>query len=271
MTVSSAPGVHADRGVLDEAILRASGITVRFGGVLALEKVDIHVDKGKIVGLVGPNGAGKSTLFNALTGLQALREGAVWFKDRDVTNDRVHNRAKAGMARTFQHPQMFVGLTVRQHLIMADRLRHQRRRLWTDLFNGGGFRKSDSSELERVDALIELLRLKGVADEQASTLPIGATRLVEVGRALASEPDVLLLDEPSAGLGPTETVQLADALISVMSERAVSMLLVEHDLDMVLGISHQVFVLDFGHIIATGTPTFIRNDEAVKKAYLGDE
>ena len=234
--------------------------------------MSVSIEPGTIVGLVGPNGAGKSTLFNALTGLQTLKEGEVWLKGQEITNASVRRRVRSGRARTFQHPEMFLGLTVRQHLELADRLRHQRSRLWSDLVTMRGLWSSSSTaETDRVEVLLELLRITDIAEEQASSLPIGATRLVDVARALAAEPDVLLLDEPSAGLSQSETQQLADALVSIMRERSVSMLLVEHDLEMVLGISDQVFVLDFGHVIATGSPSFIRADEGVRKAYLGDE
>lgn len=271
MTTTSITSPPGRDDAVGEPILRAAGVSVRFGGLTALQSVDIQIAEGTICGLVGPNGAGKSTLFNALTGLQSLKEGEVWLKGQNVTRQSVLARAKAGLARTFQHPQMFVGLTVRQHLALADRLRHRRVRLWSDLFNAAGFRRPDPGETERVSALLELLRLEDVGDEEASALPIAAARLVEVGRALAAEPEVVLLDEPSAGLDPTETNQLAEALVTVMDKRKVSMLLVEHDLDMVLGISQHVFVLDFGQMIASGTPAAIRSDEAVKKAYLGDE
>jgi ABC-type branched-subunit amino acid transport system ATPase component len=187
-----------------------------------------------------------------------------------VTDFSPQARARLGLARTFQQPEMFMGLTVRQHLILAHRVREARSRLWKDMFNAAGFRRPDPTEKERVDKLLELLSLKDVADALVDTLPLGTTRLVEVGRALASSPKVVLLDEPLSGLDANEAARLAQALSRTVKDEGISLLLVEHDVAMVLKLCSHIFVLDFGQLIAQGVPDSVRSDPAVKAAYLGD-
>ena len=175
-----------------------------------------------------------------------------------------------GLSRTFQQLELFMSLTVREHVVFAYRVNHCPRRLWSDLFTAGSLRHPSTAETDRVDHLIELLGLGPVADRVASSLPLGTSRRVEVARALATNPSVVLFDEPSSGLDARETGQLAGALRTVVEEEQVAMLLVEHDVGMVLGLSSEVTVLDFGLCIAHGTPDQIRNDPAVRAAYLGD-
>jgi ABC-type branched-subunit amino acid transport system ATPase component len=165
---------------------------------------------------------------------------------------------------------MFLGLTVRQHLILAYRVDKERSRLWKDMFNGGAWRRPDKAETERVDMLLELLSLAPIADVRVDTLPLGTTRLVEVGRALANGPKVVLLDEPLSGLDANEAAQLAAALTRTVANEGTSLLLVEHDVGMVLSMCSHIFVLDFGQLIAEGSPESVRNNPAVKAAYLGD-
>jgi branched-chain amino acid transport system ATP-binding protein len=250
--------------------LRASGLTVRFGGITALHDVSLSVPPSTIVGLVGPNGAGKSTAFAVLSGLMRPNAGTVELGGVDVSRASAPARARLGLARTFQQPEMFMGLTVREHLLLADRVRHSRRRLWSDAFIGGALRQESSAERERIDAWLELFDL-GNGDRRVDSLPLGTSRLVEVGRAFAKEPSVVLLDEPFSGLNPLEADALMLALSRISVEHHVSMLLVEHDVPRVLGTASHVFVLDFGQVIAEGTPAEIRADPVVRAAYLGDE
>ena len=254
-------------------VLRAEGITKRFGGLVALNSVSLDVPSRSIVGLVGPNGAGKSTLFAVLSGLLVPDEGKVYLAGSEVTSESPQRRARRGLARTFQQPELFLGLTVREHLILAHRVRFERRRLWSDMFNPRASFKVPASELERVDALLELLDLTALAGTAVAALPLGLSRLVEVGRALATQPDILLLDEPLSGLDMRESENLASALRRVVedSERPVSLLMVEHDVATVLAMSSKIFVLDFGQLIASGTPDEIRGSEVVRAAYLGDD
>jgi branched-chain amino acid transport system ATP-binding protein len=253
------------------ARLEASGVTVRFGGLVALDGVDLAVPAGGVVGLVGPNGAGKSTLFAVLSGLLRPDAGQVRMGDEDVTRATARTRARRGLARTFQRPELFSGLTVREHVVLADRVRHRGGRILRDLVTGGGFRRPSAAEDERVDAVLDALRLGDLRDREVSGLPLGACRLVEVARALATGPDVLLLDEPSSGLDARETAELAVTLARVNADRGVSLLLVEHDVELVLGMCGTVYVLDFGAVIRSGTPEEVRADPAVRAAYLGTE
>lgn len=251
--------------------LEARGVTVRFGGLVALQDVNLEVPAATIVGLVGPNGAGKSTLFGVLSGLLRPTAGQVWMNGEDVTRTSAHARARRGLARTFQHPELFTELTVRDHLVLAHRVRHSRSRLWTDLVTGRALRRASAEETSRVDELIHALHLDRVQHRPVAGLPLGTSRLVEIGRALALDPQVLLLDEPSSGLDVRETAELATTFARVVEDHGVSLLFVEHDVDLVLSLSSAVHVLDFGVKIAAGPPEQIRTDEAVRAAYLGAE
>jgi branched-chain amino acid transport system ATP-binding protein len=251
--------------------LKAEHVTVRFGGLKALDDVDIEVPPATIIGLVGPNGAGKTTLFGVLSGILRPNAGRVELGGVDITGAPAQQRARLGMARTFQQLELFQELTVREHVVLGYRIRNARRRIWSDLVDGRGWRRSPQDEDDRVDALIDLLGLGGVAQAPVAALPLGTCRRVEVARALATQPSVLLLDEPSSGLDARETDQLSQALRTVVDEEGVAMLLVEHDVGMVLGLSARVTVLDFGSRIAEGTPDQIREDPKVRSAYLGDD
>ena len=270
MTV--AEGKHAAAGAgASTPLLSATDVSVRFGGLKALSGVDVAVPSGTIVGLVGPNGAGKSTLFSVLSGLRRPNTGRVYLAGEDVTKATPQARARRGLARTFQQPELFMGLTVREHLVLAHRVRHSRSRLWKDMLTGASLRRPDKEENERVDSLLDMLLLTNFAHQLADSLPLGTSRLVEVGRALASSPAVILLDEPLAGLDAHEAERLAAALRRTVDEEKVSLLLVEHDVAMVLNLSSHIYVLDFGSLIAQGPPEQIRTDPAVRAAYLGDE
>jgi branched-chain amino acid transport system ATP-binding protein len=253
------------------ARLECHDVTVRFGGVVALNSVSLSVPPASIIGLVGPNGAGKSTLFSVLSGLHRPNQGRVLFEGADITRTSAARRARLGLARTFQHPEMFAGLTTREHIQLAHRVSTSRSRIWTDVLTGRGFRPADRQEDERVDVLLDALHLTEIADRPVAGLPLGMTRLVEIARALAANPTVLLFDEPSSGLDAEETEQVARVLERAVERRGVSVLLVEHDVAMVLRLCRYVYVLDFGVKIGEGTPDEIRADPAVRAAYLGDE
>ena len=257
----------------EEMALAARGVTVRFGGLLALAEVSLEVPPGGIAGLVGPNGAGKSTLLAVLSGLQRPNAGRVWLRGEDVTGSSARARAQRGLARTFQQPELFLGLTVREHLVVAYRARMSRARLWRDMFDPRSLLPAPAQENERIDALLELLRLTRVASAPVAALPLGVVRLVEVGRALASDPHVLLLDEPLSGLDVRASENLLTVFRRIVedNEHPLSLVIVEHDVAAVLALSDTVFVLDFGERIAAGSPEEIRNDRAVQAAYLGDD
>ncbi len=252
------------------ARLACTGVTVHYGGVSAVDRVSLAVPPSSIVGLVGPNGAGKSTLFGVLSGLVHPTRGTVTLDGADITRARPQQRAARGLSRTFQHPEVFAGLTVREHLVLAYRAKHAPRRTWSDLFTMGSLHRADPSERAVVDELVELLGLGPIAGRPALGLPLGSARLVELGRALAASPTVLLLDEPSSGLDSSETQQFERTLRRVTGERRLSVLLVEHDVDLVMRLCSAVHVLDFGILIASGSPPAIRVDPNVQAAYLGE-
>jgi ABC-type branched-subunit amino acid transport system ATPase component len=256
----------------DEPALSAQDITVRFGGLAALSGVSLEVHPGSIAGLVGPNGAGKSTLLAVLSGLLRPNGGRVHLHGEDVTGTSCRARARKGLARTFQQPELFLGLTVREHLVLAHRARVTPTRLWTDMLIPRSLFPPSPEENERVEELLELLRLTRVEKAPVAALPLGILRLVEVGRALASEPSVLLLDEPLSGLDIKASENLLAVFRQIVDQpgRHVSLIMVEHDVAAVLSLSDVVFVLDFGERIAVGNPEAIRNDPAVRAAYLGD-
>jgi branched-chain amino acid transport system ATP-binding protein len=251
-------------------VLEAKGVTVKFGGLTAVNDVSIAVPAGKIVGLIGPNGAGKSTLFSVLSGLRRPNAGQVFIGGGDVTRSSPQQRAGLGMARTFQHPELFSGLTVRDHVTLAYRVARTPRRVWTDLWTVGGFRRPSKVETERVDLIVNYLNLTAIQHRPAMGLPLGLARLVELARSFAREPRFLLLDEASSGLDQAETEELVHALKQMVHARGVSLLMVEHDVEMVLGMADYVYVLDFGSLIAEGTPQEIRNNPKVRAAYLGE-
>ena len=257
----------------ETAVLSARSVTVQFGGLRALSDVDLDVAPRSIAGLVGPNGAGKTTMLGVLSGLQRPTGGRVWLRGEDVTDASPQARARRGLARTFQQPELFLGLTVREHLVLAYRVHFERRRLWRDMVDPRFLRPPSRAESERVDGLLELLNLTRVAKAPVAALPLGICRLVEVGRALASDPHVILLDEPLSGLD----MKASESLLSVFQrvveqgDQAVSLLLVEHDVAAVLALSSWIFVLDFGERIAADCPEEIRKDPLVRAAYLGDD
>jgi len=249
-------------------LLEARAVTVRFGGVLALDGVDFTAAAGTITGLVGPNGAGKTTLFGVLSGLVPPRSGRVRIDGADVTGASTQRRARLGVARTFQRLELFTELTVRDHLVVAHRVRRRRDRMLLRDLVGLGSRPSPDED-EQVDGILALLGLEPVADRPAVSLPFGTGRIVEIARALATEPRIVLLDEPTSGLDVHETEQVARALQVARDDRGVAFVMVEHDVELVLQLSRHVTVLDFGRVIAHGSPAEIRASADVQAAYLG--
>jgi len=250
-------------------ILSGTQVSVNFRGLKALQQVDIRVPEGAICGLVGPNGAGKSTLLGVLSGDVMAQQGVVRLGGKDVSGVAPEARVRRGLARTFQLPQLFDELTVREHLMLPRRLAQAPSRAWSDPLTGR-FLHPDVAEGEEVDALLRSLGLEHVADTPAGALPLGLSRLVEIARAAATHPKVILLDEPFSGLNPAESKLLSRALASINKAKDIALVLVEHDVEVVFGLSERVFVLDFGVLIAEGTPAEIRRDPAVRSAYLGD-
>ena len=248
------------------ALLDAVDVTKRFSGITALDAVSMRVDDGESVGLIGPNGAGKTTFFNCLLGLLRPDNGSVTFAGKNVTRAPVYRRARAGLGRTFQRMELFAGMTVRDHVLVAERSRLGTGRFWKDVLNLAG---PSADERARADATLELLALRDVADAPIEALSLGRGRLVEVGRALMTEPKLLLLDEPSSGLDAAETAALAVTLRAVQAERGTAVLLVEHDVEFVRSFSERLYVLDFGTLIAAGPTAEVLGSDEVRRAYLG--
>jgi branched-chain amino acid transport system ATP-binding protein len=263
------------------ALLQATGISKRFGGIMALYELSLGVDAGEAVGLVGPNGAGKTTLFNCLLGILRPDTGSVTFDGHDLSRLvvdlprlRIHarlplpvyRRARLGMGRTFQRIELFTEMTARDHLLVAERARRGDGALWKDLLNRGG---PTADEQARTSAVLELLGIEDMADLPVEALSLGHGRLVELGRALIAEPKLLLLDEPSSGLDASESLGLAKVLRRVQHERGTAILLVEHDLDMVQEVATRLCVLDLGQLIADGPSAAVMSDANVRRAYLG--
>jgi branched-chain amino acid transport system ATP-binding protein len=249
------------------SLLQAVGVTKTFAGITALDSVSLDVGEGEIVGLIGPNGAGKTTFFNCLLGLLRPDGGTVRFEGQDLSRVPTPRRARLGIGRTFQRVELFSGLSPRQHFLVAERVRNGRGALWKDVL---GLGRPNGEEREKAQAMLELLGLEAVADRAVESLSLGVGRLVEVGRALMTEPKLLLLDEPSSGLDRAETAELEQTLLAVHRERNLAILLVEHDVELVRSFVRRVYVLDFGTLIASGPTETVFADDAFRKAYLGD-
>ncbi|MGH2739305.1 MAG: ABC transporter ATP-binding protein [Actinomycetota bacterium] len=249
------------------ALLEAHNVTVSFGGLVAVNDVSIAVERREVVGLIGPNGAGKTTLLAALSGIIIPRQGRVLIDGVNATAMDPEQRALAGMARTFQRLELFRKLTVADNLLVAAESRFGEVDFMADLL--GRTRRGKADRL--ANRVLKRLGLQEVASRWADEVPLGVGRLVEVGRALCTEPRLLLLDEPSGGLDDAETDRLADVLRDVRRGDGPAMLIVEHDVDLVMELSDRVYVMDFGRLIAEGTPKQVRRDPVVQAAYLGTE
>ncbi|MCW2781504.1 MAG: lptB 2 [Marmoricola sp.] len=236
-------------------LLRIENVVVQFGGVTAVNNASFSVEPGRITGLIGPNGAGKTTCFNVISGLQKPTQGRVEFLGHNVTHTAVHRRARRGIGRTFQRLEAFGSLNVRDNVRVAMDIR-------------GGFRGALRRTTQDADLLLERVGILDYADDAADSIPTGTARLLELARALACEPKLLLLDEPSSGLDETETEIFGELLRELASE-GTAILMVEHDMDLVMNVCHEIHVLDFGSIIASGTPAEVRANPVVQKAYLG--
>jgi branched-chain amino acid transport system ATP-binding protein len=250
------------------AALELRDVGVRFGSFDAVDGVSLSVHAGEVVGLIGPNGAGKTVSFNVVTGLQPATRGQVLLDGRDVTSAPAHARAALGLARTFQVVQLFAGMTVLENLMVAAH-RFTSAGVVTDALRLPGRRRALEQARERAQAVLHFLELTHLAEVEASSLPVGQARLVELARALCLKPRALLLDEPASGLDPAETTDFVALLAEVRSVLGCAMLLVEHDMGVVMPLCDHLVVMNFGRVLAAGTPGEVRDEPAVRTAYLG--
>ncbi len=247
-------------------LLRLLGVSKSFGGIQAVSSITFDVAAGESVGLVGPNGAGKTTLFNCVCGQLRPEQGDIVFDGKMLNGMPTFKRARLGIGRTYQRVEVFTDMSVRDHLMVAERSRRGEGRLWRDLCN---MSSTTSEEKDRIDATLELVGITRLADVSVNSLGLGNCRLVELARALAAEPKILLADEPSSGLDLHETAELAAVLRTVQHERGTAVLLVEHDLSMVAEVVDRAVVMDLGAMLASGTFDEVMANPEVRNAYLG--
>jgi branched-chain amino acid transport system ATP-binding protein len=247
-------------------LLEARDLSKRFSGIAALSSVSLAVEAGEFVGLIGPNGAGKTTFFNCLYGLLKPDGGRVLLDGRDVTSTPTYRRARLGLARTFQRTELFTGMSVRDHLLVAERARTTGVTLWRDLLLRG---RVTDDERETAEQMLGLLGLAAHAELPIEALSLGQTRLVELGRALMTRPRLLFLDEPSSGLDRTETDEMARVLVEAQRQHGTAVLLIEHDIDLVQEVTTRLYVLDYGKLISSGETATVMADPDVRHAYLG--
>ena len=273
-----------------ENVLKVENVTMQFGGVVAVDNMNLSIDKGEIVALIGPNGAGKTTAFNVVTGVYQPTNGAVWFQGEKIVENHPQGKMRAmykgehageyshviapapdkitqlGMARTFQNIRLWKSQTVFDNVLIAKHCRtHTNFLSATFRLN----RKEEAEQRRNVEQLLETVGLLDVKDELATSLPYGKQRRLEIARALAAEPKLLLLDEPAAGMNPQETDELTAFIGQIRDQFGLTVFLIEHHMDLVMDISDRIYVLDFGKLIAEGTPAEIQNNKRVIDAYLG--
>lgn len=277
---------------MSESILRVEDVTMQFGGVVAVDNLSIEVNQGEIVSIIGPNGAGKTTCFNVITGVYAPTNGAVYFADEKVIENHPQGKMKAlykgqnagkyhgvasptpdhitklGIARTFQNIRLWKSQTVFENVLIAKHMRRSSNFLTAALHLNS---KEERAMRDEANQLLDILNLQDVRNEPATSLPYGQQRRLEIARAMATHPKLLLLDEPAAGMNPQETKELTEFIARIRNEFGLTILMIEHHMDLVMDISDRIYVLDFGRPIAQGIPSEIQNNPVVIAAYLGVE
>ncbi|WP_392432666.1 high-affinity branched-chain amino acid ABC transporter ATP-binding protein LivG [Yersinia sp. HM-2024] len=252
-----------------QALLAVEGLSMRFGGLLAVNNVGLNLSQGEIVSLIGPNGAGKTTIFNCLTGFYRPTGGTIKLRDRHIEGLPGQVIARMGVIRTFQHVRLFREMTVVENLLVAQH-QHLKSGVFAGLLKTPGFRRAEADALERAATWLERVGLLELANRQAGNLAYGQQRRLEIARCMVTRPELLMLDEPAAGLNPKETDELNQLIMELRDQHQVSVLLIEHDMKLVMGISDRIYVVNQGTPLAQGSPIEIRNNPDVIRAYLGE-
>ncbi|MGN0996365.1 MAG: ABC transporter ATP-binding protein [Candidatus Ventricola sp.] len=255
---------------MNKRILEVNHATMRFGGLVAVSDLCMHIDEQEIVALIGPNGAGKTTAFNMITGVYKPTSGSVTLTGRNITGMRPDRIAHAGIARTFQNIRLFKALSVLDNVVIAQHLRLSSS--WVSaVLRLPRYRQENAQMLQKAEELLRYMGLWEVRNEVASSLPYGMQRKLEIARALATQPTLLLLDEPAAGMNPAESAELTELIRGIRDRFRLTVLLIEHHMDVVMDISDRIYVLNYGGLIAEGTPEEIQNNDDVIRAYLGGD
>jgi len=252
----------------ETALLKVENLGKRFGGIVALDGYNISIQAGELVGLIGPNGAGKTTVFNLLSGVLSPTRGRIVFSGRDITRRRPDHNTFLGIARTFQNIRLFNDLSVIDNIKIAFHMRLGEG-FWQTLFHTPGYRQAEMEMERRADEFLDLFDLVAIKDAIAKNLPYGLQRRVEIARAMATLPRLLLLDEPSAGLNPSETEELQKILLHIHEAYKLTIFLVEHDMKLIMNICQKIQVIDRGRMLSYGRPADVRRDQLVIDAYLG--
>ena len=252
----------------ETVLLEVEDLEKKFGGIIALDGYNVRIHTGELVGLIGPNGAGKTTVFNLLSGVLSPTSGRIYFNGQDITRRRPDENTALGIARTFQNIRLFKELSVLDNIKVAFHMRLGRG-FWQTLFHTPAYRRTEIEMERRAEEFLELFDLASIRDTAAKNLPYGVQRRVEIARAMATLPRLLLLDEPSAGLNPSETDELREILLKIQETYELTIFLVEHDMKLIMNICQKIQVIDRGHMLAFGRPDDVRRDQRVIEAYLG--